>query len=165
VTTPGYLFETTVLSAFAIAGRLSNLAARYRSRAGWVDVVHAEIMSGLSVVPALGDVLAATWLPPPIETFAVKEIEHIRQLLGGHAKRPAEHLGEAASIVYALRGGYTLATDDRDAKRVAESRGCRVITTVTILRACVRNGPLTLADANAMLVSLVQQGRRLPVSL
>ena len=93
LTTPGYLFETTVLSAFAIAGRLGNLDMRYRSRACWVDVVQEEIMRGISVVSALGDVLASTWLPPPIETYAVKEIEHVRQLLGGHARQPREHLG------------------------------------------------------------------------
>lgn len=165
MTTPGYLFETTVLSAFAIAGRLGNLETRYSSRAHWVDVVHAEIANGLSVVPALGDVLVATWLPPPIETFALADIERTRQLLGGHSRQPSKHLGEAASIVYALRGGLTLATDDRDAKRVAESCGCAVVTTVTILRACVADRQLTLTDANSMLASLVRQGRRLPTNL
>ena len=161
-----FIFDTNVLSAFAIAGQLSQLEVRYRHRAHWVDVVHSEIARGVSTEPALGDVLAATWLAPPIETFAPADIERVRQRLGGHARRPAEHLGEAASIVYALRHNHTFATDDQDAKRVAEHDGCLVVTTVTILRACVRDAQLTATEANAMLAMLVgEHRRRLPSSL
>ena len=79
VTPSTFIFDTNVLSAFAIAGQLSQLEVRYRHRAHWVDVVHSEIARGVSTEPALGDVLAATWLAPPIETFALADIERVRQ--------------------------------------------------------------------------------------
>jgi len=158
-----FLFETTVLSAFALVGRLDLLEARYSSRACWVDAVHAEVLAGIGEHPSLGDVLVSAWLGPPIEVFAVAEIERVRQRLGA-GRHNRRHLGEAASIVVARREGWTLACDDFDAGRVARDEGLPVVTTPMILRALVRHGQLTAGEASGLLLHLVEgQGRRLPV--
>ena len=93
-----FIFDTNVLSAFAIAGQLSQLEVRYRHRAHWVDVVHSEIARGVSTEPALGDVLAATWLAPPIETFALADIERVRQRLGGRSATLGRRRPRTASL-------------------------------------------------------------------
>lgn len=157
-----FLFETTVLSAFALVRRLDLLGARYAGRAHWVDVVHSEILAGIGENPSLGDVLAVDWLTPPVEVLAVDEVEGVRQRLGaGRSNRL--HLGEAASIVVARRDQLIIACDDFDAGRVAESEGVGVVTTPMILRALVRAEALTASGARGLLLEMIEaHGRRLP---
>lgn len=161
---PTYILETTVLSAFAVVRRLDLLERRYRDRAVWTAEVCDEILRGIREIEALGDVIAADWLPPPIHSFAVERIEQVRLALGGRA-RPGDvaHLGEAATIVVALDHGYVVATDDFDATRLAQTRGLRTINTLSILRACARDGWVSAGDAKALRDEMVEvHGRDLP---
>ncbi|HZR92982.1 MAG TPA: hypothetical protein VFA44_11325 [Gaiellaceae bacterium] len=157
-----WIFETTVLSAFALVKRLDLLEDRYAGRAHWCLEVHHEVLAGISGRPRLGDVIGATWLGQPIQSFAVDRIERMRQRLGGGAADD-RHRGEAASIVLAIDNDWIVATDDRDATRLARAEGLRTIGTPRILQACVRGGQLSAAEAVGLLGEMIDgHGRRLP---
>ena|SRR2546421_10370905 len=156
------IFDSSVLSAFCVVGRLDLLAARFVGRAHWTIEVYNEIDRGVADSPRLGDLLIAPWLSEPIRSLSVVEIERVRLALGGRP-RNRRHLGEAATIVVAEANGYIMAVDDYDATLFARSVGLGTTTTIAILRDCVRNGLLT-ADEAAMLVDdmIDDHGRRLP---
>ena len=158
----GTIFDSSVLSAFAVVGRLDLLAGRYSGRATWAIEVQVEIVQGLATAPALSAVLGAVWLGEPVHSFAVDEIERVRLALGG-TSRDRRHSGEAASIVIAGTTGLAVAVDDRDATLLARTRGIGTIGTVPILQACVRSGAVTAEAAYRLIAEMrVQHGRRLP---
>jgi predicted nucleic acid-binding protein len=159
---PGNIFDSSVLSAFCVVGRLDLLASRFSGRAHWTIEVYNEIDRGVADAPHLGDLLIARWLSEPIRSLAVVEIERVRLALGGRP-RNNRHRGEAATIVVAQANGYIAAIDDYDATLFARSVGLGTTTTIAILRDCVRNGLLTADDAAALLDDMIDEhDRRLP---
>src|SRR6266540_480165 len=113
----GNIFDSSPLSAFCVVGRLDLLEARFTGRAQWTIEVYDEIARGVTDTPVLSDVLTAGWLPEPVRSLAVDEIERLRLALGGKA-RDRRHRGEAATIVVATAQGYSVVFDDRDATRL-----------------------------------------------
>ena len=157
-----WIFETTVLSAFALVARLDLLETRYLGRAHWCIEVQREIVAGLAAHPRLGDVIGSAWLGAPIRSFGVDRIERMRQRLGGGAGDD-RHRGEAATIVVAMDNDWIVATDDRDATRLTRAQGLRTIGTPRILQACVRGRQLSPAEAVGILGEMIDgHGRRLP---
>ena len=73
--------------------------------------------------------------------------------------------GESATLAAAVSRGWSLASDDRAARRVAESElgPGRLTGTVGILRAAVEAGLLTLGAGNQRLAQMVAAGYRSPV--
>lgn len=158
----GVIFDSSVLSAFAVVGRLDLLEARYAGRAAWAIEVQAEIVRGLAVAPSLSAVLTAAWLGEPTRCLAVDEIERTRLALGG-TSRDRRHHGEAASLVIAAQHGLVFAVDDRDATLLARARGTPTTGTIPILRASVRSGALTAQVALDLIIEMREQhARRLP---
>lgn len=158
----GNIFDSSVLSAFCVVGRLDLLAVRFAGRAHWTIEVYNEIDRGVAESPHLGDLLIAPWLSEPIRSLAVVEIERVRLALGGRP-RNNRHRGEAATIVVAEANGYTVAVDDYDATLFARSLGLGTTTTIAILRDCVRNSVLTAEDAAQLIEDMIDvHGRRLP---
>lgn len=159
---PGNIFDSSVLSAFAVVGRLDLLETPFAGRAHWTIEVHNEIADGVADTPMLGDILFALWLSEPIRSLAVAQIERVRLALGGRP-RNRRHLGEAATIVVAASHDYLVAIDDYDATQFARSSGLATTTTPAILRECVRAGFLSADDAAALIDSMIDvHGRRLP---
>jgi predicted nucleic acid-binding protein len=159
---PDWILETTVLSAFALAGRLDVLRARYGGRATWTLAVHDELLRGVREQPRLGDAATVDWLGEPRAVFDVARVEKFRLRLGGrpHDKR---HLGEATCIVLAQQTSAGILLDDRDAKRMAEVSGIRTGTSISVLRAAVRDSQLSAEEAMRLVDELIEQyGRRLP---
>lgn len=160
--TLAYVFDASMLSAFAVVGRLDLLEARYTGRAAWTIEVQDELTRGLAETPSLSDALTANWLGEPVRCLRVDEIERMRRRLGS-GLRDRRHLGEAASIVVASSRGWILACDDRDAVTVARSENIRIITTAAILRACIQDSVIALDDAVQLLDAMIDlHGRRLP---
>lgn len=158
----GNIFDSSPLSAFCVVGRLDLLEARYAGRAHWTIEVYDEVARGVADTPSLSDVLAATWLPEPIRSLAVVQIESLRTALGGKP-RDRRHLGEAATIVVAEELGYVVVADDRDAVRLAQRRGLGTTSTVAILRDCVHSSLLSATDAHDLLYAMIDHhDRRLP---
>lgn len=117
-----WIFDTTVLSAFALVGRLDLLEVRYAERAHWCLEVQHEVLAGIGDHPRLGGVMGAAWLGQPIQSFAVDRIERMRQRLGGGAADDRQR-GGAATIVAAIDNDWIIATDDRDATHLARAEG------------------------------------------
>jgi predicted nucleic acid-binding protein len=158
----GNIFDSSPLSAFCVVGRLDLLAARFSGRALWTIEVYDEIARGVSDTPVLSDVLISSFLPEPIRSLAVDEIERLRLALGGKP-RDRRHRGEAATVVVATAYSYTVVLDDRDATRLAQGRGLGTTSTVAILRECVHAGLLTPNEAHDLLYEMIDEhGRRLP---
>ena len=116
---------------------------------------HAVRLSATRVIELVG----FGWLPEPIRSLAVVEIERLRFALGGKA-RDRRHLGEAATIVVAEAQGYTVAVDDRDATHLAQARGLGTTSTVAILRDCVHAGLLTGSEAHDLLYAMIDDHDR-----
>lgn len=159
---PEWIFETTVLSAFALVERFDLLESRYAGHAHWCAEVQHEILLGIPGYPSLGAVVGGTWLGEPIHSPAVDRIERMRQRLGG-ASADDRHLGEAATIVVARDNGWIVATDDFDATRVARSEGLRTLATPRVLQALVRDGEISADAAVDLLDTMIEvHHRRLP---
>ncbi|MFN8188056.1 MAG: hypothetical protein U0R69_13385 [Gaiellales bacterium] len=159
---PIYVFDADILRSFAVVNRLDVLEHRYGRRARITIEVREELAAALQYEPTLGAVLAADSLFPPERSFAVDEIERIRLRLGGRS-RDRRHLGEAASIQVALEQGWTFATDDRDATRIARALGVATISTPAILRVCAADGMISSAEAYALVNEMREvHGRGLP---
>lgn len=158
-----YIFDASVLSAFALVARLSLLEERYSGRATWTAEVYDELARGIGSYPSLASVLTAHWLGPPIHSFDVALVERIRLALGGKADDPYRHLGEAATLAAAIKRGYIVAVDDYDATRYAHRQGIDTINTIAILRALIRDAVMTSAAAEGLLTEMIDtHGRRLP---
>lgn len=105
-----YVFDSSVLSAFCVAGRLDLLENRYAGRTAWTIEVQDEIVRGLGEAPSLSDLLSAPWLGEPVRSFAVGEIERMRRRLGG-GLRDRRHSGKPRrSSSRASTGGRSPAT-------------------------------------------------------
>lgn len=74
--------------------------------------------------------------------------------------------GESATLAVAAERGWSVAVDDRAARRVAEEDvgADRLTGTVGILAAAVREGHLTRAEADALLRRMVAAGYWAPVA-
>jgi predicted nucleic acid-binding protein len=158
-----YIFDASVLSAFALVARLGLLEERYTGRATWTAEVYDELARGIGSYPNLASVLSARWLGAPIHSYDVVLVERIRLALGGKAGDPYRHLGEAATLAAAIKRGHIVAIDDYDATRYAHHHGIDTVNTIAILRALVRDAALTSAAAKDLLTEMIQTHlRRLP---
>ncbi len=84
-----------------------------------------------------------------------KELEQIPRRLG---------LGESACLVIAKSRGLRFATDDWDARRAAQRLGIPITGTVGVLAILVKDGKLTVAEADALLARMIAAGFRAPVT-
>jgi predicted nucleic acid-binding protein len=161
---PDYIFDTTVLSNFAEAGRLDLLEARYRDKAFVTIEVSDELRRGIHagynhLAPTLQQmetVHPEGWLS--ILSPETSE-EHRLRLEFDHSLDP----GEASCLALAISRGLVFATDDLAARRLAEQRSVRLTGTLGILIALVRSETLTLGEANAMLAAMIARNYRSPV--
>lgn len=147
------VLDTTVLSNFLQAGCV-ELLQRLPTTGYVCPAVLAEIEQGIR----LGKVPSADlgWLPKA--TLSADENAHAANL-------PARlGAGEAESIAVAHSRNWWLATDDRDARRIAAQ--LRVVTTGTvgILVYCVNSRFVSLEHANELLTRMASMGYYAPVS-
>ncbi|MBT3294642.1 MAG: DUF3368 domain-containing protein [Verrucomicrobia bacterium] len=156
-----FLFDTVALSNFALAGRLDLLLARYASKAEITPEVFDEIINGVvagyfalkEIEDAVNDGLIA--LAPPRSSSA--ERQAYRERL--HILGP----GEASCIVHATFRGGTVVTDDRTARQCCSERNIPVTGTVGILKACCRDGALSIEEADDILDRMIDAGYYAPV--
>jgi predicted nucleic acid-binding protein len=149
------LLDNTVLTNFALVGRphlalalwLSNACATTR------DVI-AEYELGV----ATRGLTADAWhdlLVLPMQPDEAAFADPLSSRLGR---------GERSCIAMAVSHQALFATDDADARRVAQSYGLPLTGTVGLLALAVQQGLLTLADGNRLLNDMVTCGYRSPLS-
>ena len=161
---PDYILDTTVLSNLAAVGHLDLLEKRYRQVGLTTVEVSDELRRGLQAGYGYLE-------------RALQQIESIRP--GGWLRiaapeSPAEHQlrgefdllldpGEASCLTLAISRGLILVTDNLAARQLAQERDVSLTGTVGILLALVRDGSLSLTEANAMLAEMIGRRYRSPV--
>ena len=71
--------------------------------------------------------------------------------------------GEASCLAVARERGYRLATDDKDARRLARQLGISLTGTVGILAILFKKGELPLVEGDRLLQAMVAAGYRAPL--
>ncbi len=72
--------------------------------------------------------------------------------------------GESECLAIAKARGMRFATDDRDARRIAQRLGIPITGTLGILGVLVRDGKLTLAEADTLLMQMIKAGFQTPIT-
>jgi predicted nucleic acid-binding protein len=161
---PDYIFDTTVLSNFAVAGRSELLERRYRGVAFTTAEVGDELRRGVKAGYAyLASVLkqVESFNPDGWLRLLVPETAAEQRL-----RSEFDHFldaGEASCLALVSSRGLTFATDDLAARRLAAEHNVPLTGTCGILVALVRNNALTLAEANAVLAAMIRRHYRAPV--
>ena len=157
---PEIVFDTCVLSNFALARALGIMESLYRDRAYITDFVAAEILRGIQSgharLEAIPKAVRAGWLK---ETGLRSGKE--RGLF--EALSVSLGLGEASSIAVAKRRGFRFASDDRVARAEAYRLGVPLTGTLGILAKAAREGICDLRTADAYLGKMIESGFFSPV--
>ncbi|HBA89933.1 MAG TPA: hypothetical protein DCZ75_18645 [Geobacter sp.] len=157
---PEIIFDTCVLSNFALTGSLPLIRTLYPTSAFVSEMVVLENLRGIQKgISALAAVRTA------LNEGGLQEIS----LLHPEERRLFENLsvslgfGESSCIAIARQRGYVFACDDRAARKEATLCGVRLTGTVGILIKATRNGILDLKKANSLLKKMVAEGFFAPV--
>jgi len=148
------LLNNTVLSNFAIVGRINLLQQAVAGKAGTTQQVLAEYQRGVEfgLLPPVN----FDWLPVlMMDEQEQQTFELLRQRLG---------TGEASCLAIAYHRGLWVATDDRDARRYALQMNIALSGTIGILVGLVRAKVISLEEANALLSEMIRHGYRSPVT-
>jgi predicted nucleic acid-binding protein len=157
---PEIVFDTCVISNFALAGALGIIENLYRNKAHITEFVSAEIMRGIQ-----GRHTGLETIPKAVQAGWLKEIG----LRTGKERELFETLsvslglGEASSIAIAKRRGLRFASDDRVARTEAARLGVPLTGTLGILIKAVRTGVCELRTADAYLGKMIETGFFSPV--
>jgi len=157
---PEIIFDTCVISNFALAGALGIPESLYRDRACITDFVAAEILRGIQAgharLGAIPKAAQAGWLKEiGLRTGEERKLfETLSVSLG---------LGEASSIAIAKRRGFCFASDDRVARAAAARLGVPLTGTLGILDKAVQVGSCDLRTADIYLGKMIEAGFFSPV--
>lgn len=155
------VFDTVVLSHFALADRLDVLAYLMLGQpcATTAVVIH-ELREGVPGHPALTAALDADW----IQIFALDQPDEVRAFAQWTRRLGAtvRDKGEASVFALAEKLHGLAITDDRDATRVGRAYGIHVHGTIWLLARACQAGKLTEVNAGAIVDSLRETGHRLP---
>lgn len=158
---PEIIFDTNVLSNFALSGQLSLLQAIYPHSARCSGHVAAEVQSGFHAghggLHQLSELLLDGW--PPEEHCSSFEERRLFALLSVSLGK-----GESSCIALAACRGYVFACDDRLARREAERLNVSLTGTIGILIKAVMVGMIGFPKANTVLQKMIQSGFYSPVA-
>jgi len=147
------LLDNTVLSNFALVGRIDLLTIAAESRIATTPQVIKEFSEGVTLgrLPRTG----LDWLE--IVSLEGEEVAHFQNLIG------RVNAGEAACLAVAINRAGRILTDDRDARRLAAQFKVPVSGTLGVLLRLVENQNLTFTEANDLLGKMIAFGYRSPV--
>jgi predicted nucleic acid-binding protein len=156
-----FVFDTSVLSAFAEAERLDVLGSLIAGTSCHLtDIVQDEIQRGSITRPQLSAVENAEWL----QRGSLATDEELRAYLRWVERVGAgEHdQGEASIFAFAEVWSMTAIIDDGPATRVARAHGLDVHGSLWLIAGFVRDGKLTEHAASGLIDALRAVGSRLP---
>lgn len=148
------LLDNTVLFNFSLIGRPELVRAAFVEQVGTTDQVLQEMQDGVEI----GKIPPCDWEWLVRVTLAPGEsvqFETFFEYLG---------LGEASCLAVAREQGYRLATDDKDARRLARQLGISLTGTIGILAILVKKGELTRVEGDRLLQEMVAAGYRAPLA-
>jgi predicted nucleic acid-binding protein len=157
---PEIIFDTCVLSNFAMADALSILKHLYQGSAHLTAFAGAEILRGiqgghLEMGRIMGSVRDGWLEEVNLSLGAEKDLfEELSLSLG---------LGEASSLAVAKARKWVLASDDRAARYAAQARAIKLTGTVGILITAARKGLISEKRAEDLLSTMIKRGFYAPV--
>jgi predicted nucleic acid-binding protein len=148
------LLDNTVLSNFSTVKRPDLVRAAFVEPVGTTDKAYQEMQDGI----AIGKIPAADWAW--LTRVTLTPAEQV-QFDSFH-----EHLGagEASCLAVAKERRYRLATDDRDARRLARQLNISLTGSVGILAALVKQGQIPLVEGEGLLHQMIAAGFRSPLT-
>ena len=153
------VFDTEVLSNFALSDALDVLKTRYGGRGIVTSEVLDEVISG--VVAGFSELRAIDRLVEDGEFRMVvldrtqrRKFAELRKSLG---------TGEASCIAWAERNKVSVATDDRLAREVCRQLNIACTGIIGILVKASREGQIVLSDGEAILQRMVSAGFYSPI--
>lgn len=157
---PEIVFDTCVISNFALAGALGIPESLYRNKAYIIDIVSVEIMRGIQSgharLEAIPKAVRAGWLKETgLRSGQEKELFETLSISRG--------LGEASSLAVAKIRNLIFASDDRMARAEAARLGVPLTGTLGILARGVRAGVCDLRTADGYLGKMMEIGFFSPV--
>lgn len=157
---PEIVFDTCVISNFALAGALGILESLYRNKAYIIDIVSVEILRGIQSgharLEAIPKAVRAGWLKETkLRSGKEKELFETLSVSRG--------FGEASSLAIAKSRNLIFASDDHMARAEAARLGVPVTGTLGILLKAVRTGICDLRMADGYLVKMIEAGFFSPV--
>jgi predicted nucleic acid-binding protein len=155
------VFDTVVLSHFALSDRLDVLASLVAGRpCATTAVVVQELRAAAELGPELATASELEWVRVVAldEPAAIRSFARWARRLGAGPR----DLGEASVFAAAEMHGAVAVTDDRAATRVGRAYGLTVHGTVWLLAGACRSGKLTELGAGTLVDSLRRTGHRLP---
>ena len=143
--------NTTLLSNFAHARR-PDLPPLAFPGLVMPTTVREELQEGerLGLLPSLD------WSAIPVAEPERTQLAEIGQLT------PSLDRGEIACLALARLHGAIAITDDRDARKVAQTLGLKVSGTLGALIQLIRHHGLTLEDGDRLLAKMIAAGYRSP---
>jgi predicted nucleic acid-binding protein len=144
------LLDNTVVSNFSIVRRPDLVRAAFVEQVGTTEQAFQEMQDGVAIgkIPVCDwDWLARVTLTPVEEV----QFETFYEYLGA---------GEASCLAVARERGYRLATDDKDARRLARQLGISLAGTIGILAILVKQGELPLVEGDRLLQDMIGAGYR-----
>jgi len=150
---PIALLDTTLLSNFAQVRRPDLLRAALGPDAATTPAILAELHAGesLGLVPACDWIWLQVLEPTDDERRVAAELA--RQL----------DPGEAECLAVALSRDCRFLSDDFAARRMAELKSLAVSGTLGVLARLIEASLLSLAEADDLLVQMIDHGYRSPV--
>jgi predicted nucleic acid-binding protein len=148
------LLDNTVLSNFSIVRRPDLVRAAFVEQVGTTEQAFQEMQDGVAVgkIPACNwDWLARVTLTPVEQVQFETFYDHMGE-------------GEASCLAVARERGYRLATDDKDARRLARQLGISLTGTIGILAISVKQGQIPLVEGDHFLHEMVAVGYRSPLA-
>ncbi|MEM9775129.1 MAG: DUF3368 domain-containing protein [Chloroflexota bacterium] len=148
-----FLIDNTVLSNFAVAGRLELIRKILGESALTTIAVQNEYQEGVNRGKF-----------PSIELdFDVIELtEQEKRLMDSFPT--GLHAGETSCLAAAIHRKGGVLTDDQDARKVAAQMQIPVSGTLGLLKRAVGTEVLALDEANALLRTMIASGYRSPIS-
>jgi predicted nucleic acid-binding protein len=148
------LLDNTILANFAAVNR-PDLVLNLWSTACTTPAVQLEHQMGI----ASGRFTEDAWQNLPMTELTLTEAlfaDRLNKRFGA---------GERTCIAVAYLRHGLFASDDLDARRMAQSYGIPVTGTIGILLLAIRQGALTLAAGNELLKQLIEVGYHPPVTV
>jgi predicted nucleic acid-binding protein len=147
------LLDNTVLSNFSTVRRPDLVRAAFAEQAVTTEQAFQEMLEGIE----LGKIPACDWdwlVRVAVAPAEQAQFDTFREYLGE---------GEASCLAVAHGRRYRLATDDKDARRLARQLGVSLTGTIGILAILVKQGQVDLAEGDRLLNEMVAAGYRSPL--
>lgn len=158
---PEVIFDSCVLSNFALAGSLRVIKSLYQGSAFITDFVSQEILKGIikghAGLTPIREALKDGWLRE-----IVLESESEKSLFASLFVSLGS--GEASSLAVAKIRGFTFACDDKAARKEADLSGVKLTGTLGVLIKAVREKVLAVELADKILRKMISEGFYSPVS-